>query len=337
MSFSISGPTGVKINKIKIGEELQYSDIRRLQDEVVQIGNELISFAQKGTTGPTGPAGGAGPTGAQGLQGSAGAAGPQGIQGVTGPTGPQGIQGIQGTQGTQGVTGPTGPQGIEGAASTVAGPTGATGPTGLQGSQGAASTVAGPTGSTGPTGSQGTAGTNGTNGTNGATGSTGPTGPTGATGATPASTLMYTSPSPSTVASSTDSDFGSTYTIPASTVTSGDVLRVTAFGTYGITGTPTLTLRLKLGTTVMLTTGTISLSAAGSWRFDATMRYATTGVSTRHTWSGVAFVGSNFKVVSDNTDLAMNVDRTLAINVLWSVSNASNTITMDRLIIEHLQ
>lgn len=119
---------------------------------IINLGNNIVSFGATGPTGATGSIGITGPTGHDSI-----ITGPTGIIGNTGPTGPTGasstITGPTGADST--VTGPTGYQGDTGPAG---GPTGPTGPLGSTGPAGAASTVTGPAGNIGPTGNTGPTG-----------------------------------------------------------------------------------------------------------------------------------------------------------------------------------
>lgn len=74
-------------------------------DDTCIVGEELLTWNQRGVPGPRGKPGPRGARGAQGPRGFAGAPGAQG------PSGPQGVQGPQGLPGEVGNRGPEGPQG----------------------------------------------------------------------------------------------------------------------------------------------------------------------------------------------------------------------------------
>jgi hypothetical protein len=138
------------------------------------------------------------------------------------------------------------------------------------------------------------------------------------------------------------------WNVPANTITRGSVARLRAWGSYGVTGTPTLTIRLKCaaagslvaGSTTLLNFGAATLSAAGIWILDATMRYGSSGSTTSQYWSGTLFLGANSgaavatRMAIDGTDLALSSNRDFGITAQWSASSASNTITFDRYVFE---
>jgi hypothetical protein len=191
-----------------------------------------------GYTGFTGPQGVTGYTGYTGIGGVASSTGATGYTGYTGPIGYTGPDGSASTTGATGYTGYTGYTGPEGTASST-GSTGYTGYSGPTGYTGAASSVAGPTGYTGFTGRTGYTGYTGYRGVTGYTGETGYTGTTGYTG--------YTgSPGSATNTGATGYTGYTGYTGP-----DGSASATGATGYTGYTGPAH--------------TGTIVLTAAGSW------------------------------------------------------------------------
>lgn len=138
------------------------------------------------------------------------------------------------------------------------------------------------------------------------------------------------------------------WNVPANTITRGSAARLRAWGSYGVTGTPTLTIRLKCaaagslvaGSTTLLNFGAATLSAAGIWILDATMRYGSSGSTTSQYWTGTLFLGANSgaavatRMAVDATDLSLSSNRDFGITAQWSASSASNTITFDRYVFE---
>lgn len=151
-------------------------------------------------------------------------------------------------------------------------------------------------------------------------------------------------------------------TIPANYMQDGRVLKVTAFGRIGTTGTPTLVIALRWGGvsgTVITQTGALTLGSgvtAAPWQFEAFIQTRSNGSS------GTVFAMGNFVSWDDAvgstgsatnapgiaaatsagaaTPAAVTVDLTadtaLAITGDWSAASASNTITGHLYIIESL-
>lgn len=155
-----------------------------------------------------------------------------------------------------------------------------------------------------------------------------------------------TVPAGNTNANSTaENAFSSSYTIPANSLTAGSIIRVNLYGVYGTTVVaPTLTGKLKLGSTVMLNTGAlttvVSLTNAGWWA-EALMIVQTTGASGSIEAQGYAVFAT-----AATTGLSVNIANTAAITIdttaaqaltvttQWSAANAANTITLRQAAIE---
>ncbi len=190
-----------------------------------------------------------------------------------------------------------------------AGATGPTGPAGPAGAQGA----------TGPTGPQGSAGAQGATGPTGPTGPTGMTGPAGANGTGDAVNLgsFTTSVSVNTTTTQT-----SVLTSSAVTLAAGDVIRCTVFGNFGVTttATPTLTIRLRQGTTSVVdvpvaTTASQALASNYFW-FEAVVTIVSTTSATG--------IGAIRAVHDGNTNPNVSIHR-LKIDNATTISSASNT------------
>lgn len=129
-----------------------------------------------------------------------------------------------------------------------------------------------------------------------------------------------------------------TVTLAASFLTVGKTLRVRAYGFYGTKAAPvgTFTLKLKYGTTVLITispTLTASLSNQ-QWEatFDITCR--TTGATgtvfaqgSANFWTVATTAGPINAVTTSTTTIDTTTSNKLDLTVQWGTSNASNTIT----------
>lgn len=232
--------------------------------------------------------------------------------GGDGDPGPPGMPGIRGTNGATGAVGPLGPA-IFMAADE------------------------GQDGDSGPVGAAGTAG---------AAGITGPAGPTGPAG----TTLVYvntTVPAGNTVANtSSETFFTSAYSIPASTMTIGMVLRVKLFGVYstGIVA-PSLALKIYFGTTVMVASGTLTTVAGvtnDGWSAEGLFVVQTIGSSGTIEAQGLSeFSTASTAVLFVNMDntapVTVNtlITETIQASVQWGGTvNASDTITLREMTVE---
>jgi len=128
-------------------------------------------------------------------------------------------------------------------------------------------------------------------------------------------------------------------TLPANFFRAGRSLRVEAFGYVSNTGTPDLTIKLKFGSTVILTTGTITTAASLSntgWSFRGRITCRTTGAGGTVMAQGELFIGTT-RVAMVNT-AAVTVDTTASqavdLTAQWSVNSSSNTITCQELNVE---
>lgn len=246
-------------------------------------------------------------------------AGPPGQDGADGTDGPPGQPGIAGATGS---AGPIGPPGADGEP-------GADGAPGVAGSNG----TAGAAGGTGPTGPPGQDGIDGTDG------APGPVGPTSNSG-----TLVYantTVPAGNTVANTAaETVFASTYTIPANMLQPGSVIRVRAYGVASVGGlVPTMQIRLRIGTTIILDTGVISALTGSSvndgWYFDGQMITQSTGVTGQIEAQGVARFQTSATasaVISLENTAPFSIDTTSAEAITlswdWGTASASNTATL---------
>lgn len=87
---------------------------------------------------------------------------------------------------------------------------------------------------------------------------------------------------PTPITSTSDTNFGTSYTIPANDCTPGRVYRVTAYGMYtnGST-TTTTTVKIKFGSTVLATTGAVVITANSTfgWQLEGQIICITSGAA----------------------------------------------------------
>lgn len=143
--------------------------------------------------------------------------------------------------------------------------------------------------------------------------------------------------------------FASNATIPANECKTGKVYRVTASGTYGTQGltAPSLTIRLKFGTTDIIATPANATSAGATsrqWTLNAAIICQTApsatatvegnGSITRYT-SAVAGVSWEFDSTAPVT-VDTTVAQTVQLSAQFGTANAANTITLRQFIMEEL-
>lgn len=144
----------------------------------------------------------------------------------------------------------------------------------------------------------------------------------------------------------TETNFAPTYTIPADDCQPGRSYRITAQGTMSTTGTPTIQLRLKWGTTTILTTSAIPTgnnSASRSWRMEAAVVCYTAGAGGTVFPQGFTTIGLTSTTIggSDMSATATvgvdtTVAQTVAISAQWGAASASNAIAIRQLMVEAL-
>lgn len=155
-------------------------------------------------------------------------------------------------------------------------------------------------------------------------------------------------PGGNTVASTAaETAFTSSYTIPAGTLGAGDVVVVRLTGLYGTNAVPpTLTLKLKLGSTTMLSSGaltTVGAITAGGWTSDAHFVCQTAGASgtiEAQAFAEFSTAATTALTVNIKNSAAITVDTTvdeaLTVTAQWGTSDAANTITLREMIVEIL-
>lgn len=140
--------------------------------------------------------------------------------------------------------------------------------------------------------------------------------------------------------------FTASYTLLANSLSVGDVLRIKLYGIFSNTLTPTLTLKIKFGSTVLLNSGAFVTTAGisnGGWACEGFFIIQSIGSSgaveaqglasfaTSATTSAVLDLANTSPITVDTT-----INNTITASVQWSSANASNTITLRQFSIEQL-
>jgi hypothetical protein len=141
--------------------------------------------------------------------------------------------------------------------------------------------------------------------------------------------------------------FATNYTIAAADLKAGCVIRVRAHGSYGTTGTPTITIQLRLSNTSVLTLGPYtlpnSIANTTSWEFEGDVYVPSISASVACRANGHCFIGAGpsaagFLVLPQSAliSLATNASKQVQLFVTWGTANTSNTITLHQLHVEVL-
>lgn len=157
--------------------------------------------------------------------------------------------------------------------------------------------------------------------------------------------LLYSAEAASTVITNTvaETDFDKQVTIPANTLQVGDVIRVRGQAIAPSTNsTDTLTLRLKIGATVVVATAAVDVANSDIGYLEADVVVRTVGANGTIVAGGVQALGTEgtvsakpFKLAS--TAIDTTVAQTVKASAQWSVANAGNQVRLDVLDIELLR
>jgi hypothetical protein len=132
-----------------------------------------------------------------------------------------------------------------------------------------------------------------------------------------------------------------TLTLPVNSLVIGKTIRIRAAGKVSTTGTPTLLFNLKLGATVIVTTGAVATGsglANAGWNLDLVMTCRTTGGTGTVIADGTANVSTAVEPLVSTATTTIDTTATQAISVTatWGTAAAGNTITCDAFSIEVL-
>lgn len=139
----------------------------------------------------------------------------------------------------------------------------------------------------------------------------------------------------------TQTAFNKTFTIPGNSLAVGDLIKIRAFGKYSAVSNPGLSLRIRIGGTVMygMTPSGIPNGTDIPWFIEAmgVVRAIGAGGTVAVTiWGGAIYTtGAGVPTI-----LSLSVDttggRVVDLTAEWSVASPSNTVTMQGLIVEIL-
>jgi hypothetical protein len=135
-------------------------------------------------------------------------------------------------------------------------------------------------------------------------------------------------------------------TVPANQLYAGAAVRVRASGVLSCTGTPTLNIKLKVGATVLVSTGAVALAGTVSnsaWMFEGLIICRTAGaggtvrVQGRFWFDNAAHAGLMEGMPSTTTAAVdTTAANTLDLTATWGTAAAGNTITCSGAVIEGL-
>lgn len=158
------------------------------------------------------------------------------------------------------------------------------------------------------------------------------------------SALLYSSVAASANITNTSAEtaFDISYTIPANTLKAGDVLQIRAFGLAPTTNsTDTLIIKVKIGTSILVTSATVDVADADMFVADCTLSVRTAGASGTTVASGLIVLGVPITATTRGGSLAsatLDTTATQAITVTatWSVASTSNIVRLDQLAVQRL-
>lgn len=124
----------------------------------------------------------------------------------------------------------------------------------------------------------------------------------------------------------------------------GKTYRISGCGVFSNTGTPTLTIKVKFGSTAILSTGAVTTTTGASNReftFSGLITVQSLGASgTVHGQGSLTEYASTPVVFPMTNSAAVTVDttanQTVGVTAQWGASSASNTITLTNLVLEEL-
>ncbi len=131
-------------------------------------------------------------------------------------------------------------------------------------------------------------------------------------------------------------------TIQKNSLAVGKTFKISGKGFYSNTGTPSLTIKVKAGSTVLLTSGAITTTTGASNRgfsFEGVLTVYSLGSSgTLHGQGQVVEVGSATTAMVNTSAVTVDTTANQALNVTaqWGAASASNTITLTNLVLEEL-
>jgi len=131
--------------------------------------------------------------------------------------------------------------------------------------------------------------------------------------------------------------------LPASFLTAGKVLRLTAYGFISTTGTPTVTVKLKFGSTIICSSGAVTTGSGISnlvFAVDLLLTCRTVGASGTVISAGEVQIGAvNAGLYpTSGTTVVVDTTGTLAVDLTeqWGAVDPANTLTVTNFTLEKL-
>lgn len=137
----------------------------------------------------------------------------------------------------------------------------------------------------------------------------------------------------------TETDFDKSITLAANTLKVGDIIDIEgSFLVQGVDSTPNITLKVYLGSVVLINTGTAAVLANGVGRFKVTAIIRAIGASGSVAAMGETGIGAQGTATMKPFNTApQTIDTTVAAiakaSVTWSASHASNIVNLENLIV----
>lgn len=135
-----------------------------------------------------------------------------------------------------------------------------------------------------------------------------------------------------------ETNFSETYTVPAGLLNvARRAMRVDVAGTnVGTVSTPTVTIRLKWGSTTLFACTAIRMSStAGRWAASFIVVCRVTGASGTLSTTGDCVIGSTHSTTTrQDATVDLTASGTMQVSVQMSTSSASNTITLESAVYE---
>lgn len=162
-----------------------------------------------------------------------------------------------------------------------------------------------------------------------------------AAGTIPAANLTYTTVAASATITNTatETDFNQTAVIAANTLKAGDLIRVQAHAVCSATnGTDTLTVKLKIGSTVIASTGALDVANGDVVLVDALLVVRTIGASGTFVASGIINIGvpgtATTKVFNlASTAIDTTVNQTIKLTGQWSAVSSGDVVALQSFVV----
>lgn len=158
--------------------------------------------------------------------------------------------------------------------------------------------------------------------------------------------IGYTSVAASSAVTTTASEtsFGQTLSIPANSLTAGDVLEIFTQGIATATNSAdTLTIKVKIGSTVLVSTAAVDVANNDVWVIDCRVAVRTAGASGTLVAAGIVALGTPAEATTvvekaggsfvASTTVDTTAAQTIDVTATWSSNNAGNSCRQDMFIV----